>query len=73
MADFVRFRLEDGAPVLVNTERITCVTKHFKGRDKDRKAIWSEEQTEISIGTEDTDIIVDEPFEDVAAKLNRLF
>lgn len=73
MADFVRFRLESGAPVLVNTERITCVTKHFKGRDKDRNAIWSEEQTDISFCTADTDVIVNEPFEDVAAKLNRMW
>lgn len=69
MADFVRFRLIDGAPVLVNTERITCVTKHFKGRDKDREAIWSGEQTDISFGDEDADVAVNEPFEQVCDKL----
>lgn len=73
MADFVMFRMEDGAPALVNAERITCVTKHFKGRDKDRKAIWSEEQTDISFGDADNDVVVNEPFASAVEKLTGLF
>lgn len=74
MADFVIFQMEDGAPVLVNTERITCVTKHFKWREKDRKAIWSEDQTDISFGGDDgDDVVVNEPFASAVEKLTGLF
>lgn len=72
MANFVRFQMEDGAPVLVNPERITCVTKHFKGREKDRKAIWSEDQTDISFGG-DENVVVNEPFASAVEKLTGMF
>lgn len=42
-----------------------------KGREKDRKAIWSEDQTDISFGGDD--VVVNEPFASAVEKLTGLF
>lgn len=70
MADFVRFPTEYGEQ-LVNVDQVTCVKKYHK-YDWAGNIAFSEDNTEIYLNG-DTIVIATEPFEDVAAKLLRLF
>lgn len=70
MADFVRFRTEYGEE-LVNVDQVTCVKKYHE-YDWAGNITFSEDKTEIYLNG-DASVLTIEPFEDVAAKLNRLF
>lgn len=75
MADFVRFRTDDGyCPILVNTDAIVCVEPKFDGEDDHAVPTYSKTRTKLTlIGDEDNYYIIDEPFEDVCARLNKLW
>lgn len=74
MADFVRFVTETGAPILINADAVCIVSPLYTGVDTNKNRVYSEELTAISfIGSEDDLAVVKEPFESVAAKLNKLF
>lgn len=61
MADFVRFKGQNG-PVLVNADNVVEV-----------RACDEPDETCITCIGEGNWVFVKEPFEDVAAKLNKLF
>lgn len=74
MADFIRFKANGGF-AMVNAEQITSVTKHIDRYDHDvfkntHTPVFDEARTNICFAGNETDyIIVDEPFEQVCAKL----
>lgn len=73
MADFVRLRLESGAPVMVNDAAISHIIPDHNGRDDDGKIRWSNTKTVVSLYGTDEYLVIDEPFESVCAKLNRMW
>ena len=71
MADFIRFKA-NGRTVLVNAERIAFVSAHIDRHERD-VPVFDEARTNINFAGSDIDyIVVDEPFEDVCAKLTRV-
>ena len=63
MADFVRFKTKDGRTLLVNVDNVIYVDAYLE---------HGNEVTYLNFA-DGGNLPVKEPFEDVAAKLNRLF